>query len=80
MVYGRVAALNIDPIEKKPFSICQELKPFRWAQWGVIFNVIAVLIGTFQSPNTGKIEGETTPEKIIETTIVIDVPVLHIPQ
>ena len=73
LVYGRVAALNIDPIEKKPFfHFMPGTETLSLGTVGCNFQCHNCLNWNIsQSPKlTGKIEGEeTTPEKIIETAI-----------
>ena len=78
LVYGRAAALNIDPIEKKPFfHFFPGSETFSFGTAGCNFQCQNCLNWNIsQSPKiTGKIEGEEiTPEKIVELAIRYQCP------
>ena len=78
LVYGRAAALNIDPIEKKPFfHFFPGSETFSFGTAGCNFQCQNCLNWNIsQSPRiTGKIEGEEiTPEKIVELAIRYQCP------
>jgi pyruvate formate lyase activating enzyme len=78
LVYGKVAALNIDPIEKKPFfHFLPGSESLSFGTRGCNFQCKSCQNWDIsQSPKiTGKIEGEEiTPEKIVELAIRYQCP------
>jgi len=78
LVYGKIAALNIDPIEKKPFfHFMPGTETFSFGTVGCNFSCKSCQNWELsQSPKiTGKIQGDAmTPEMIIENAIRYQCP------
>lgn len=78
LVYGKVAALNIDPIEKKPFfHFLPGTETFSFGTSGCNFSCKSCQNWELsQSPKiTGKIKGEAmTPEMIVESAVRYQCP------
>jgi len=78
LVYGKIAALNIDPIEKKPFfHFMPRTETFSFGTVGCNFSCKSCQNWELsQSPKiTGKIQGDAmTPEMIIENAIRYQCP------